>query len=136
MIHVRIYGLCFNPQGELLVTKEKYGERYMTKFPGGGLEYGEGTIDCLIREFREEMNMEIRVKSHFYTTDFFQPSSFKPGQVLSIYYLVEPADPYAPITPNDEHILSAQYIPLENLETDMLTFPIDKVVLKKLTESV
>jgi len=44
----------------------------MTKFPGGGLQFGEGTIDCIKREFREELGCEIGVLKHFYTTDYFQ----------------------------------------------------------------
>ncbi len=61
----------------------------MCKFPGGGLEYGEGTIGCLKREFREELNIEIQVESHFYTTDYFQKAQFfENTQLISIYYLI------------------------------------------------
>ena len=57
------------------------------KFPGGGLEYGEGLIDGLSREFEEEMGQKIYNVKHYYTTDFFQRSSFKyTDQLLSIYY--------------------------------------------------
>lgn len=66
----------------------------MTKFPGGGLEFGEGLIDGLKREFREELNIEIHDIEHFYTTDFFQVSAFKPnGQLISVYYTVRTSTP-------------------------------------------
>ena len=70
---IRVYGLVINPQNEVLLTDEYRYETNMTKFPGGGLHYGEGLIDCLKREFREECNgQEIENIRHFYTTDFFQ----------------------------------------------------------------
>ena len=130
MILVRVYGLCCNTRGDLLITRERYGAHRMTKFPGGGLEYGEGTKDCLIREFREELGLEIRVKEHFYTTDFFQPSAYhEKAQVLSIYYLTEPVDPPHPLLPADPHVESAEFVPLTELPESLLTLPIDRLVL-------
>ena len=67
----------------------------VTKLPGGGLEYGEGTIECVVREFKEELDLDIEVVSHFYTTDFFVNSAFSSNnQVLSIYYLVKPKEDF------------------------------------------
>ena len=88
--NIRVYGLLINKRQEVLITDEFRIGMYMTKFPGGGLEFGEGTIDCLKREFREELNLDIEIKSHFYTTDYFQPAiSFENMQLISIYYLVK-----------------------------------------------
>lgn len=131
MILVRIYGLCTNSRGELLITHERYGKNRMTKFPGGGLEYGEGTKDCLIREFREELGMEIRVADHFYTTDFFQPSAYhQRAQVLSIYYRVEALSDTDAMNPKDKHIEKAEFVPLHSLTKDYVTLPIDRLVLE------
>jgi 8-oxo-dGTP diphosphatase len=70
---IRIYGIVLNESNEILLTDEYQLGMKMTKFPGGGLHFGEGTIDCLRREFREECNgQEIKNIRHFYTTDFFQ----------------------------------------------------------------
>jgi len=69
--NIRVYGLVLNDKNELLVTDEYCQNRYMTKFPGGGLEFGEGLIEGLQREFIEESGQAIEVISHFYTTDFF-----------------------------------------------------------------
>mgnify|MGYP003575415335 CR=1 FL=1 len=90
--NIRVYGLLINEQQEVLLSDEFEGDRYFTKFPGGGLEFGEGLIEGLKREFMEECNAKIEVVSHFYTTDFYEKSSFNDSQVISIYYLVTPIE--------------------------------------------
>ena len=52
--NVRVYGLLFNEDNHILISdEEEYGFQF-SKFPGGGLEYGEGLIDALKRDFIEE----------------------------------------------------------------------------------
>ena len=82
--NIRVYGILINEDKKVLVSDEFIRGKYYTKFPGGGLEFGEGTRDCLKREFIEEMNLQVEVLDHIYTTDFFQESAFRPGdQILS-----------------------------------------------------
>ena len=88
--NVRVYGLLINECNQILISdEEEYGVRF-SKFPGGGLEYGEGLIDALKREFIEECEMPVEVTEHFYTTDFFVKSAFNDSQIISVYYLVKP----------------------------------------------
>ncbi|HKL39427.1 MAG TPA: NUDIX domain-containing protein, partial [Cryomorphaceae bacterium] len=87
--NVRVYGalIC---RGHILVSDETIKDFSFTKLPGGGLEFGEGTLECLKREFVEETALDIRVVRHLYTTDFFQVSAYNENhQVVSIYYVVE-----------------------------------------------
>ena len=89
MFSIRVYGILINDKRQVLVSDEYIRGGYYTKFPGGGLEFGEGTRDCLKREFKEEMDLNVEVGEHLYTTDFFQMSAFNPKyQILSIYYSV------------------------------------------------
>ena len=93
MFNLRVYGILTNERRQVLVSDEFIRGSYYTKFPGGGLEFGEGTRDCLKREFMEEMNLEVKVTDHIYTTDFFQMSAFTPDQqIISVYYFVEPLE--------------------------------------------
>ena len=85
--NVRVYGIWIH-EGKLLVNEELIRGQKVIKFPGGGLDLGEGIIDCLVREWKEELDIDIAVLEHFYTTDFFQHSAFDNSQVISIYYLV------------------------------------------------
>jgi 8-oxo-dGTP diphosphatase len=82
--NIRVYGICIQG-GKVLINEELIRGQKVIKFPGGGLDWGEGTIACLKREWREELAIDINVTGHFYTTDFFQDSAFDNSQVISIY---------------------------------------------------
>jgi 8-oxo-dGTP diphosphatase len=92
--NLRVYGL-FIHEGSILITDEYRMGQLLTKFPGGGMQLGEGTLECLKRECMEELEQEIHIKCHFYTTDFFQPTFFLPQteQLISIYYMAALTDP-------------------------------------------
>ncbi|MES2680908.1 MAG: NUDIX domain-containing protein [Bacteroidota bacterium] len=87
--NIRVYGILVQ-NNSVLVSDEFIKGNRITKLPGGGLEFGEGTRECLTREFKEELGLDVEVMDHFYTTDFYVSSSFDVNsQVISIYYLVE-----------------------------------------------
>ena len=95
MFNIRVYGIVITDNKQVLVSDEFIRGAYITKFPGGGLELGEGTRDCLKREMKEEMNLEVEISDHIYTTDYFQMSAFNPAhQIISIYYFVKPLAPF------------------------------------------
>jgi len=138
--NVRVYGLLINQNNEVLVSdEEEYGFRF-SKFPGGGLELGEGLIDGLKREFVEECDAEIEVLSHFYTTDFFEKSSFNDSQVISVYYIVREKAPLQLAFKNviydfdgEGEILQAfRWVKIEDLNIDDITFKTDKTVAQLL----
>jgi 8-oxo-dGTP diphosphatase len=64
--NIRVYGLWIH-NSMVLVNEEviRGFNRTVVKFPGGGLEQGEGTIDCLKREWKEELGIDIGVLQHF-----------------------------------------------------------------------
>lgn len=146
--NVRVYGLLINPHQQLLVADEAFKSGQLaTKFPGGGLELGEGLIDGLKREFVEETGIEVEVKEHFYTTDFFVQSAFElsaDSQLVSIYYIVESKNWQQIKTSNKkfdfEYVKgqeseSFRWVNISELENETnIVLPIDKVVVKKLTE--
>jgi len=139
---IRVYGIIVNNYEEVLLSDEFQLGIKMTKFPGGGLEFGEGTIDGLKREIREECNgQEIKNIRHFYTTDFFQKALFYENkQLLSIYYLAELADPVKfqiskkpfDFQEDKNGNQSFRWIKIKNLNEAEITFPIDKFVTGKL----
>ena len=84
---IRVYGILTDSNKRVLLSDEFIRGDYFTKFPGGGMEFGEGTRDCLKREFKEETGLDVKIGEHIYTTDYFQISAFnKKDQIVSIYY--------------------------------------------------
>lgn len=139
--NIRVYGLCIR-KAYVLLSDELFNGIKMTKFPGGGLDYGEGTIDCLKREFKEEGIGDIKAVEHFYTTDFFQPALFfEATQLLSIYYSVEirsdadfPVSETVLATTATDH-QKLRWAPIAHLKPEALTFPIDRVVAQLLKDA-
>jgi 8-oxo-dGTP diphosphatase len=142
--NIRVYGLLTDA-GKVLVTDEFRLGILMTKFPGGGLKFGEGTIDCLKREFREELSSDIEQISHYYTTDFFQPTTLLSTtmQLINIYYHVRIGKPYhfrTTVKRFDfpEIIDGAQcfrWLKIDELSEDDFTFPIDKKMVRRIQSS-
>lgn len=148
--NVRVYGILLNEHKQVLVSDEFIRGGYYTKFPGGGLEFGEGTRECLQREFKEEMNLEVSIEDHIYTTDIFQMSAFTPEhQIIAIYYFAKALQPITvPIRTaafdfdeqqlqlyeQTKQIETFRFIDWENFTSDAITLPIDKIVTSLLRE--
>ncbi len=142
--NVRVYGLILNERREVLLADEYQMNMKMTKFPGGGLQFGEGTIDCLKREALEEFGQDIAVLGHFYTLDYFQPSMFYSDyQLLSIYYRAKfpkPVQFRISEKPFDFSELkngniSFRWRSVQNISAAEMTLPVDKVVADMLREN-
>ena len=138
LFNVRVYGILINAKQEVLISDEQeYGYQF-TKFPGGGLEYGEGLIDGLKREFLEECNTTMEVLTHFYTTDFFVKSAFNDSQVISIYYKVNNTEPLNlnfktkvfDFDGTGEVLQSFRWVEISELQPGHMTFAIDQHVAK------
>jgi 8-oxo-dGTP diphosphatase len=140
--NIRVYALIFKAPGMILLSDEVQLNTRMTKFPGGGLQFGEGTLDCLHREMREEFGQDVEILKHYYTTDFYQKALFyEDHQLISIYYLcrftqapkfkisTKPFD----FETDENGNQSFRWVDLAqlNIEKD-LSFPIDRYVAQLL----
>lgn len=150
MFNIRVYGLLINEQQQVLVSDELIHDMRITKFPGGGLEFGEGTRQCLQREFMEEMNLPVEIGEHIYTTDFFQISAFNPQhQIISIYYYVKALAPITVRLSNIEFDFDEEQLNMYKQKKEIETFrfidreafsaasvhlPIDKIVAEMVKE--
>lgn len=128
--NVRVYALLEH-NGKVLVMHEPFQGKLIYKFPGGGLEFGEGTKDCLIREFKEELNLDVEITSHFYTQDFFVLNAFDPTeQVLLVYYKATITDKaLANLKILDADIEELLWIEPKQLKATKFTLEADKVVV-------
>lgn len=141
---IRVYGILINEKKQVLVSDEFIRGMKITKFPGGGLELGEGTRDCLKREFMEEMNLETSIGDHIYTTDYYQVSAFNNAfQIISIYYFAKAEGPITvplrtvPFDFDEEQMAryektreteTFRFIDWEDFSSASVHLPIDKIV--------
>jgi 8-oxo-dGTP diphosphatase len=143
--NIRVYGILVDSNKRVLVSDEYIRGSFFTKFPGGGLEFGEGTRDCLKREFKEETGLDVRIGEHLYTTDFYQVSAFNNNdQIISIYYFVHgnaeqletktTAFDFVPHQVSDPEGEAEvfRWINWNELTEEIMDLPIDKLVVRLL----
>ncbi len=139
--NIRVYGLLLNTDNELLIAEEYHYDTFMRKLPGGGLQFGEGTRECLVRELKEELDISVEKLEHFHTTEFFVQSAFNPDhQVVGIYYHVELPENLAgrfrqnsgvPVENGQEYF---RWVKLEELSPGYFTFPADQAAIRAFLE--
>jgi 8-oxo-dGTP diphosphatase len=143
MFSIRVYGILINESHEVLVSDEYIRGNYFTKFPGGGLEIGEGTRECLAREFMEEMGLKVEVGAHIYTTDIYQRSAFNAAhQIISIYYYAKALEPIKvplrekpfdfdgqqmKVYEEKKQVETFRFVNWKNFSEDAVTLPLDKI---------
>ncbi len=136
--NLRVYGFVINENQEILLSDEFRFDSFFTKFPGGGVEYGEGITNALHREFKEELNAEIESCELIYFNDYFQESVFMEGvQVTCFYYTVKCKDiqdigSQSYTIPFKEEGEKQRWIKINDLQEENLTFKTDRIAFEKL----
>ena len=131
-LNIRVYATAIKDE-KVLVLHEEYAGEQLMKLPGGGLEFGEGVLDCLHREFEEELNVKINILGHLYTQEDFVVSRFRDNeQLLTVYYLVEIIDENDFLI-MDSCIEKTEWIPI-NTDENPFILPVDKIAFEKLKE--
>lgn len=145
--NIRVYGLLINRANQVLLSDEfEYGKAF-TKFPGGGLELGEGLNEALVREYHEECGIEITVQEHIHTTDEYVPSAFNDSQVIAIYYRVEASEEelskidvrdtpfdFETIRAEEEPLQVFRWVSIDKMTENDLTFEIDRAAWRVFTD--
>jgi len=142
--NVRAYFILYNDNDEILLSDELIAGKKYTKFPGGGVEFGEGIEDAIRREAIEELGQEVEIIQHIYTTGFFVESTFRPGdQVISVYYQVQLIEPPKfriatlkfDFNTDTHDTESFRWAKLASIHPNELSFVADKFLLNLLHEA-
>ncbi len=138
--NVRVYALIVNGH-KLLVSKEQIDHIKMFKFPGGGLEFGEGLKDAILRELKEELKLTPLKIEQFYISESFVQSQLRDNeQVLAVYYRIwykgdlELRSIEQATTFGSKNNLSFEWRNLDDTLLKVLSFDTDKEALTRLIE--
>jgi ADP-ribose pyrophosphatase YjhB (NUDIX family) len=133
---VRVYGFLEDAQGRVLVSAERFRGKPLIKYPGGGVEWGEGIREALVREFQEELQLDIAVGELVFFNEFPVISAFDPDyQVFSFFYRVSAVGPIAFVTHSavavpDEDGERAVWVSKAELANVPFTYPIEQEATK------
>lgn len=127
--NIRIYAIAIK-DNKIFTLTEGYADTVLTKLPGGGLEFGEGTIECLHREFDEELNLRIKIVDHFYTQEGFHTSLINDNkQIFNVYYLVEILN----LEEMEIKIPKIERVSWNDITMDNpFTLPVDRIVFERI----
>ena len=83
-LRLRVSGLCYKDDSILLI-KHSIDGQILWAPPGGGVNFGEYIEEALIREFKEETNLNITPADFLFFTEFIQ----LPLHAIELFYKVE-----------------------------------------------
>ena len=130
--NVRTYGVLLSKDlNQVLLVEEMIEGRRLLKFPGGGIELGEGPAEALKREFKEELEFSVEVESVFYVSPNFHVSYFRPQQFLGLYWRLRWSDLNQVPTSQNPNI-KAHWKNISALRPEELTHPLDQEVVRHL----
>ena len=124
----RVAGICVR-NGKVLLQKPVNDAAYA--FPGGHVALGESNEETLIREFKEEIGVDIRVGELKWVAEIFFPWGSKPCHQICLYYMVEgeiPEDTRFMGIEERNVPLEFRWIPLEELK-DLEVYPVQTAEL-------
>lgn len=77
MKEIKVVAAIIQKENKILVTKRGYGEFInMWEFPGGKIESGETKEQALVREIKEELNIEINVDKFAIDIEYQYPNFY------------------------------------------------------------
>ncbi|MAZ96347.1 MAG: hypothetical protein CMP53_02355 [Flavobacteriales bacterium] len=137
--NARCYAIIKSQNNRVLVMKERWHGVDLQKFPGGGLELGEGLLECISREIEEEFRYSQTLEYvHCFTpTDCFS-SRFKPREQLLLNYFTNTEaaqEDQWELIANDENLLGIQWLELTKENAYWFTLDSDKNAFLSLLSS-
>ena len=81
---IRASAIIINDKYEILLSRNVGSKNWHTL--GGKIEQNENSVQTLIRELREELDIRIEITEEIYAISSVFPAANKPGKTVLIYY--------------------------------------------------
>jgi len=133
---IRCAGVVLDENKNVLLIRSNYGGKEYWILPGGGLEFGESLHDCVIREIKEESNIDVTPKSLIFMDENLE----KNRHMIHFTYLCTPNSLNVVTGTDPDHeeeiIKEAKFVSLSELKSmDNFIPPVMKDFLIKGIES-
>jgi 8-oxo-dGTP diphosphatase len=106
---VAVDGVLIKNKKILLIKRGNEPFKNKWALPGGFVEYGERVEEAIVREFKEETGINVRIKKFFGV--FSDPDRDPRGHVISIVFLLESDDEQRA----GDDAIDARFFDLDNL---------------------
>ena len=137
--NARCYALIRSNQNRVLVMMERWQGVDLNKFPGGGLELGEGLLECIYREIDEEFQESEHLSyRHLFTPTECFASRFKPNEQLLLTYFTSQAlakEELWKLIPGDKNLLGMKWLELKAENAEWFTLESDRKAFLTLLEA-
>ena len=140
LFNIRVYALIVK-NNRLLISEEQHGAFFLRKFPGGGLQFGEGVLQALHRELKEELDADVDSASLLCITEDFVVSFLNnKQQVIGVHYLVDLKQDYSDEFLNNNHLelenghIQFKWVLIDSLTAEDFTSSVDKSAFEKLKQ--
>ena len=133
--HIGVYGIIINDDKVLLITKSRGAYTGKLDFPGGSFEHGETPEETLIREIKEETNLDVK-SYHLYDVKSVRLTWQKNEEMedlhhIGIFYLVECQDGNIRTDYDGYDSLGASWIAIKDLKIENIS-PFVKSIMPEL----
>ncbi len=115
---VRVSVIVIEEGKILLVRHEKRGKTYWV-LPGGGVDYGETLEEAVVRELKEETNLDIKVDKLVLVDDFIPEDRHR--HVVDLYFTAKVVGGELKLGA-DSIMREVRYFPIEEL-ADLTFYP-------------
>lgn len=110
---VRVAGYVQRDQSVLLVRHEK-GDHSYWLLPGGGVEYGESLEEALVREFSEEVSLDVEIGPLLFVNDSIAPDGSR--HMIQLAFRVDIDENAVVELGIDERVVEARFVPWEEIQ--------------------
>jgi len=116
-MRVSVYGILTNTSGAVLLQRHPSANKFA--LPGGGVDIGETVTQALVREFKEETNLNIKIGQLLDICDDYFTHDGKYCQTVMIFYSVTSFGKNL-INQNEEDVAETKFVTADEISENLI----------------